>query len=285
MTVRVGLAQIAPFKAEIDRNLDAMAEAIRQASAEGVDLVTFAETAVSGYFLEGGVLECAMSGEELAERLGKRLAGLERGVDVHTGFYEMEGGQVYNSAAYLEFGVGAPRVVDVYRKFFLPTYGVFDEERFVARGHGLGLIETRFGKVGALICEDVWHSILPTLLALRGAQILLIPSASPGRGFSGATVGNLDRYHRMLQAVSEEHGVFCVNTQLIGFEGGKGFVGGSSVTDPFGKRIAEGPVQEPHLLIADLDLDQIEIARHNLPLLADLRGVWDDVLGFAQAVE
>ena len=81
------------------------------------------------------------------------------------------------------------------------------------------------GRLAILICEDIWHSILPSLCAAAGAQLILVPSASPGRGFSGNTVSNLDRYERLLTAVSEEHGVYCVNCHLCGFEGGKGFVG------------------------------------------------------------
>ena len=90
-------------------------------------------------------------------------------------------------------------------------------------------------------------------------------------------IGNLDRYRRMVRAFSEEHGVFGVNCQLNGFEGGKGFVGGSAIFDPFGNLIAESPVMEDHLLVADLDLDLIEIARQNTPLLADLKSHLGDL--------
>jgi len=180
MKVRVALAQIVPEKAKVDQNLDAIADAILQAESEGADLVTFAECIVSAYFLEGGVLECALDRKELADKLAARLKGkLKRPIDAHLGFYEMHDGQVYNSAGYLELGPDFARTVHVYRKFFLPTYGVFDEERFCARGRELGIVQTRFGTMGVLICEDVWHSILPTLLAVRGAHILQRKHAEP----------------------------------------------------------------------------------------------------------
>lgn len=278
MKIRVACAQIAPFKAELDRNLDLIAEAIVTAHGEQVDLVAFAETATTAYFLEGGVLEEAISADDLAARLQSRLVGkISRPIDAVIGFYEMSEGQVYNSAAYIEFSASGARTTFVYRKFFLATYGVFDEDRFVARGREFGVHETRFGKIGILICEDVWHSVMPTLQALGGAKLIIVPSASPARGFSGEKIGNLDRYQRMLRSFAEEHGVFAMNVQLVGFEGGKGFVGGSSVVDPFGETIAVGPVQEEHLLVADLDLDLIQIARHNLPLLADLRSHLEDL--------
>jgi len=271
-------AQIAPKKGDLAANLDAIAEVATQASADGVDLVIFPEGSTTGYFLEGGVLEAALTEDELLAAVAGRLKGkLTRPLDVVVGFYQKAGGNLYNSAAYLELGPDGGRIVHVYRKFFLPTYGVFDEERFVARGKELGVFDTRLGRVGILICEDLWHSILPTLTALAGAQLLIVPSASPGRGFTGATVDSLDRYHRLLTAVAEEHGIWCANCQLCGFEGGKGFVGGSSIVDPNGAAVAVSPVVEPHLLVADVDLDLITIARTSSPLLADLENAWSDI--------
>jgi N-carbamoylputrescine amidase len=276
MPLKVALAQIAPEKAEVELNLDTIADAIMQASAEGAELVLLPEAATTGYFLEGGTLESSLTADELAEKLTLRLRML-RPVDALIGFYQRADGNLYNAAAYLEIGSEGVQVKGVYRKFFLPTYGVFDEERFVARGTQLGVFDTRLGRVGVLICEDVWHSILPTLCAVAGAQMILVVSASPGRGFSGEHVGNLDRYARMLKGVSEEHGVYCLNCQLCGFEGGKGFVGGSMVVDPNGEIIAQSPVLDPHLLLAEIDLDLIPIARNQTPLLADLQSAWGDV--------
>ena len=276
MAFTVALAQTAPVKADVSRNLDQIASLCTQSSEEGAELIVFPEGAVTGYFLEGGVLELALTADEMLRELSKRLK-IERPLDVLVGFYEKDGGNLYNSAAYLELGPNAGRVVHVYRKFFLPTYGVFDEERFVSRGTELGVFETRLGRVGVLICEDVWHSILPALCALRGAQTILIPSASPARGFSDGVPENTDRYRRMVRAVSEEHGVWCANAHLCGFEGGKGFVGGSFFVDPFGKVVAESPILEEHLLLANIDLDLIEIARAQTPLISDLKGSWPTV--------
>lgn len=278
MAWSVACAQFAPRKADVPSNLDRIAELVIQASGEGAELVVFPEAATSGYFLEGGVLECALSGEELRDGLCARLKGqLNKPVDALVGFYQSEGGNLYNSAAYLEFGAADSALRHVYKKFFLPTYGVFDEERFVSRGREIAVFDTRLGKLGVLICEDIWHSILPTLAAVAGAQVLLVPSASPARGFSGAQIGNLEHYERMMGSISEEHGVYCVNCQLTGFEGGKGLSGGSSVSDPKGKIIARGPNGEEFLLLASIDLDQITIARAGLPLISDLQSAWEDI--------
>lgn len=278
MSFRAACAQFAPEKAEVDANLDAIAAIVLQAHGEEVDLVTFPETSTTGYFLEGGVLESSLSAEGLRSALEARLKGkISSAIDVAIGFYENENGTLYNSAAYFEVTSSGVRIVHVYHKFFLPTYGVFDEERFITRGRKMGVFETRFGRMALLICEDAWHGILPTIAAVEGAQVLIVPSASPGRGFQETDAYNHDRYRRLFRAISEEHGIYSINPQLIGFEGGKGFVGGSMVVDPFGKVVVQAPLSDPTLMIADVDLDLVAIVRAQSPLISDLQTAWADI--------
>lgn len=281
MVLRAAVAQIAPDKGQTEFNLNRIASIIRQAADEGAGLICFPETCTTGYFLEGGVLEHAMTADALAEAVGRRLTG-SGAIDVVLGFYEKAEATLYNSAAVLRWDGSACHVSSVYRKFFLPTYGVFDEERFVSAGRELGVFEGSWGLGGLLICEDIWHSILGTLLAVYGAQVVVVPSASPARGFDGPTIGNLDRYSRMVRAVSEEHGVFTLNPMLVGFEGGKGFVGGSRIVDPMGQVLAEAPVGEEALIVADLDLDLVAVARTQAPLLADLKTAWSSLRSFVE---
>jgi predicted amidohydrolase len=278
MAFKVACAQFAPVKAEVDKNLDTIAEIIVQAHQESADLVLLPEAATSGYFLEGGVLESSLTSTQLLDALWTRLATkLSSTVDVVLGFYENNDGTLYNSAAYVEISPDGPRLVGVYRKFFLPTYGVFDEERFVSRGRDLGVFDSRLGKIAVLICEDVWHGVLPMLCAVHGAQLILVPAASPGRGFSGPEIENHDRYRRLFRGIAEEHGVFCANAQLCGFEGGKGFIGGSMLVDPFGKVLAQAPVGQEHLLIGEIDPYLVAVSRAQSPLISDLQSVWEVV--------
>src|ERR1700722_12742985 len=128
MPFRVACGQFAPFKAEVDKNLDRITEIILQAQDEQVDLLTFPEACTTGYFLEGGVLEASLTIDALTERLEARLEGkVTRAMDVVLGFYQNMGGNLYNSAAYLEVHEEGIIAQGVYQKFFLPTYGVFDE--------------------------------------------------------------------------------------------------------------------------------------------------------------
>lgn len=285
MSFKLACAQTAPKKADLQANISDILSIAKQASDASVDLLVFPEASTSGYFLEGGVLESSMTSADLLEALRPLASTISRPLDLLLGFYERSEANLYNSAAYLTFANGAVELVHVYRKFFLATYGVFDESRFVGRGRDLGVIDTRFGRIGILICEDVWHSVMPSIAAAAGAQLLLIPSASPGRGFTGPEPASLARYRRILVAASEEHGVWSVNCQLCGFEGGKGLIGGSSVVDPFGTIVAESPILDPHLLVATIDLDSAAVARARSPLISDLESAWGDVKRLVEQAE
>jgi len=173
---------------------------------------------------------------------------------------------------YVQLGAREPRIVHVHRKVFLPTYGVFQEERFVEGGHSVRAFDTRWGRAAMLICEDLFHSISATLAALDGAQIILVSSASPARGAEpGSGVpANLGRWRRLAQGAAEEHGVGIAVSQLTGFEGGKGFAGGSLVFGPRGQLLAEAPLWDEAVIDAGLDLEELTAARTDQPLLADL---------------
>ncbi len=278
--IRLALSQFRPTKGEYADNVARICGVITQAAQldPKPDLVVFPETATSGYFVEGGVKELAVTAGTLARDLVAAYKGPQ--LDVAVGFYERFQNHIYNSALYVTLGNKKPEVRHVHRKVFLPTYGVFDEERFVDRGQdGVRSFETSWGgKAAILICEDAWHSLAATVAALEGAQLLIVPSASPARGLGededcdGVTLPtSVVRWERIVRGIAEEHGVFVALANLVGFEGGKGFPGASAVIDPTGKVIARGPLFEEALLPADIDLDSLTTARSDSPLLADLQ--------------
>jgi NAD+ synthetase len=277
MHVEIAVAQFRPVKGDPAASLDRIeASFARILERDTVpEVVLYPETALTGYFLEGGVREHAVPAMRLASDLTERYTragGGGRPLDVVLGFYEVWGHRLYNSAMYVELGTGEPRIVHVHRKVFLPTYGVFQEERFVEAGHAVRAFDTRWGRAAMLICEDLFHSISATLAALDGAQLLLVPSASPARGAEpGSGIpSNLARWHRLAQGAAEEHGVGVAVAQLTGFEGGKGFAGGSVVFGPRGQLLAEGPLWDEAVIGAGLDLEELTAARTDQPLLADL---------------
>jgi N-carbamoylputrescine amidase len=241
MKMRVVAVQFKPRKGDVEQNLDRVAAVLHQIVEEDdpADVVVFPETITSGYFLEGGVREAARTREQILEALVKRYLPFARPepLDVVLGFYEVWHGKYYNSALYLTLSAQPEscRIVHTHRKFFLPTYGVFQEKRFVARGRNIEVFPTRFGPATVLICEDVWHSITGAIAALKGAELFYVIAASPGRGFHGESLGNAMKWQQLLCNMAEEHGVWVVNASLVGFEGGKGFVGNSMVVNPLGR--------------------------------------------------
>ncbi|MBV9103310.1 MAG: beta-ureidopropionase, partial [Candidatus Eremiobacteraeota bacterium] len=238
--------------------------------------------ALTGYFLEGAVYDLSFRAEELAERIAglwRERGEARRAVDIALGFYENDGGTYYNAALYVNVEADGERLLHVHRKMFLPTYGVFDEERFLSRGRRLEAFDTRFGRMALLICEDAWHAIVPTVAAVKGARILLIPSASPGRGFEGpGELETVTRWKHMLQLYASEHGVYIIYAGLTGFEGGKGMTGSSSIVDPRGELLAVAPVLGPCIVRAEIEPREIDVARASLPLLGDLQAVLPDLL-------
>ncbi len=253
--LNIAVVQFRPAKGAYRENLARLGEIFREAAALDPipDLLILPESALTGYFLEGGVAELALPADELLADLTELHAtsGAPQ-LDLSIGFYEVWRNRLYNSALYCTLGGSDAGIRHVHRKVFLPTYGVFDEERFVEAGSNVTAFDTAWGRAAMMICEDVWHSIMPTLAALDGAQLLIVPSATPARGLqpedNGGVPANLEKWDRLAQTISEEHGVYLTMAQLVGFEGGKAFAGGSIVTDPRGEIIARGPVFDEALL-------------------------------------
>jgi NAD+ synthetase len=280
---RIALAQIRTTKGDYGANLARLGSVFSQivavAKRDPVDLVITPETATSGYFVEGAVRELAVTtGTLVRDVAAQHAAATAPPLDAAVAFYEVFQNQLFNSCAYVRLEGGKkPEVIHVHRKVFLPTYGLFDEDRFVEQGHEFRAFDTSFGmRAAILICEDAWHSISGTIAALDGAQLIIVPSAPPARGTDNAPDGttlpaSTVRWERLVRGIAEEHGVYVALTNLVGFEGGKGFPGGSVVIGPAGEVVVRGPLFDEAIVPAVIDADVITHARADAPLLADLR--------------
>ena len=289
--LRLAIAQVRPHKGAYQENLRRFGSLFREIGRwpEPPELVVAPETALTGYFLEGGVRDLAISADQLFTDLTEqhRSAGVPP-FDVALGFYEVYGNRLYNSGLYATLGGSEAGIRHIHRKIFLPTYGVFDEERFVEAGRSVQAFDTRWGRAAMLICEDAWHSFTPMLAALDGAQIIIIPSASPARGVISTddTAGrpvSVARWNRLVQDIAGEHGVYVALAQLVGFEGGKGFPGGSILAGPRGDILTQAPVFQEAIVPAVIDFEEITRARTDLPLLADLEMRLPHLLGSLHA--
>src|SRR5437870_2273803 len=300
---RLALAQLRPKKGDYAANIEKIGGVLAQLATlePPVDLVVFPETATSGYFVEGGVRDVAVTGGTLFRDLSlAHEAAKAPPIDVAVGFYELFQNRYYNSCLYASLGnalsgnassgnaspgiaspgnaspdLAPPGIRHVHRKVFLPTYGVFDEERFVERGRDIRAFDTRRGRAAILICEDAWHSVSGMIAALQGAQLVIVPSASPARGTGTDEEGtrlpaSVVRWERIVRGIADEHGVWVALAGLVGFEGGKGFPGASVLVNPSGEIVLRGPLFEEAVLTYDLDFDETTRARAEAPLLADL---------------
>jgi len=281
--IRLAIAQLRPTKGEYAANVQRIGGVLAQIAKldPPVDLLVLPETATSGYFVEGGVRDVAVTAGTLFRdlTLQHEAAGAPP-LDIAVGFYEVFQNRFYNACLYASLGSASPRsaspgIRHVHRKVFLPTYGVFDEERFVERGREIQAFDTRWGRAAILICEDAWHSIAGTITALDGAQLIIVPSASPARGTGIDEEGtrlpaSVVRWERIARGLADEHGLWVALANLVGFEGGKGFPGGSVLVNPHGQIVLRGPLFEEALLTYELDLDELTRARADAPLLADL---------------
>jgi NAD+ synthase (glutamine-hydrolysing) len=273
--LHIAIAQFRPRKGDVQGNLRRVGEVLAQAAAlePRPHVVQFPETSLSGYFVEGGVRETALTADEFAAGLAAAYQGPP--IDAVIGFYEKLDGDLHNSMAYVRCG-SSVEILHIHRKTFLPTYGLFDEERFVERGYEIRAFDAPWGRAAMLICEDAWHSLTGLIAALDGAHVIFVSSASPARGAferteGGSMPGSVARWDRLIRDIAEEHSVFVTLSALVGSEGGRMFQGGSLVVGPRGDTRSRAPAFEEALLTADIDLDDITKARADSPMLSDMR--------------
>jgi NAD+ synthase (glutamine-hydrolysing) len=268
MNLRLALAQISTKLGNTPANLEKHMAFIQQAKAAGADLVVFPELSLTGYALQdlASAVACHPTPDDPNFR---PLLAASQEVDIAVGFVEEDvRTRFFISAAYLSRG----QVVHVHRKVYLPTYGMFDEGRFFALGDRIQAFDTRFGRMGMLICEDFWHASPPYLLWLDGADLFLFMSASPGRGLGAGDALESARWvEHVNQGYANLFTSFVAHTNKVGFEDGLNFWGGSMVYNPNGQEIAKAPYYEETLLLTELDLDQLHRTRARLPLLRDER--------------
>src|SRR5688572_3034576 len=295
-SVHLAIVQFKPRKGDYAGNLAHLGEIFAQLDSLNPrpQVAFLPETAVSGYFLEGGVRDHAVTAGTLVRDLDEQYRAAVPSLapmDVGLGFYEVWNNSIYNSALYVTLGGESPIVRHVHRKVFLPTYGMFDEERFVDRGRELRAFDTSWGRAALLVCEDAWHSLSGTIAALDGAQTIFLLAAPPARGAWPQLTGDptvpasVNRWERLARDIAEEHGVHVVLSNLVGSEGGKIFPGASMVLGPKGELRARGPLWEEALVTAVLDPDDVTRARADMPLIADLEVMVPHLVANIQRIE
>jgi NAD+ synthase (glutamine-hydrolysing) len=268
MKLSLALAQIntklGVLNANLERHLSLADEAIRS----GADLLVFPELSLTGYVLQDLTPAVAIT-PSATDPIFQPLLEASQGIDMVVGFVEEDRRhRFFIASAYLSKG----EVLHVHHKVYLPTYGLFDEGRFFAWGDTIRAFDTRFGRLGMLICEDFWHASPPYLLWLDGADLFLFSSASPGRGLNSEPRLESARWvEHINRAYASLFTSFVVHANRVGYEDGLNFWGGSTIYDPNGELIAKGPYHQEALTLAQIDLNQLHRTRARLPLLRDER--------------
>jgi NAD+ synthase (glutamine-hydrolysing) len=239
--MRVALAQLNVVVGDLDGNVERIVRAVSEAQGAAADLVVFPELAVTGY-----------PPEDLLLRPGFVRAAREAVAEVARACTEtvaLVGAPAFDrDLANAAFVCAEGAVQGVYRKHFLPNYGVFDEHRYFAAGRELVLLEMGDVLVGPTICEDVWQPGPPaTDLALAGATLLVNLSASPFH------VGKAEDREEMLVTRARDNAVYVAFCNLVGGQDELVFDGHSVVLDDEGEVVARAPGFEEALLVVDVD--------------------------------
>jgi len=260
------MAQIAPRLGDLHKNLELHLEQIEAARRQHADLIVFPELSLTGYVVRDMVPDLAISpaGPEIA-----RLIEAAGPMAMVVGFIEESARhKFHNAALWAEGG----RVLHVHRKVYLPTYGLFDEQRYFAAGDRFVAFDTaRFGRVGLLVCEDFWHLSAVAILQAEEIDMLVCASNSPARGVDADKVRTAETYQQIAKTFAQLLGATVVSVNRVGFEDGLCFWGGSQAVGPDGGVIADSPMFDPALSIAAFDPAELRRQRLITPLARDER--------------
>lgn len=257
MSWTLALAQTDPVLGDLRANVDRHVAVAARARDNGASLVCFPELSLTGYTVRDMHWDLAVDPVRPPSAL-RPLLDLSRSVSVIVGGIEdSPDGSIYN-AAFLVSG-GSIRVV--HRKVYPPTYGMFEELRYFSSGDSVRAFDIEQGRIGVLICEDLWHLPLPYLLARDGATVILGLVASPTRlaGSSSLLPADINgENHRAYARLLSVYLGFC---NRVGFEDGVNFWGGSSVISPAGTPVAIGKSFAEDLVLATINPDDVKRSR------------------------
>ena len=259
-------------------NLAGTVEAIREAGKRGAQVVCLEELFRSQYFCREENADNFDLAEPIPGPTTEELSKLARQMDIVivASIFERRAAGLYHNTAVVLDADGA--LLGLYRKMHIPDDPLYYEKFYFTPGDlGFPNFDTRYGRIGVLVCWDQWYPEGARLSSLRGANILFYPTAigwhpSEKAGFGAA---QLDAWRTIQRSHAIANGIFVAAVNRVGFEGppdsGLEFWGSSFVADPFGQLIAESPTNSEEILIAECDLRRMEEVRRNWPFLRDRR--------------
>jgi len=257
----VALAQISCKPGDKQGNLKKIEKMALRAHKEGADLLIMPELSLTGYVVRDQIYELA---EEIPGESTRHMQRIAKNTDLHIVFGMPELSKnaqatLYNAAVL----VNPHGVVGKYRKMYLPTHSVFEEKRYFRPGYQPAVFSTNLGKIGLIICYDIFFPEVARLARLEGAQLIVCISASPGvrRAF----------FEVLTTARAMENTAYLAFVNLSGIEDGLQFWGGSRLVGPNGKILVQAKYDEEDFVLHEIDYADLKSVEPFVPTLKDLR--------------
>jgi predicted amidohydrolase len=243
---KIALAQINPALGDLDKNIKKHLAFCDRAIKQNADLIVFPELSLTGYSIKDLNFDLAVNlqGNKLLKPLeekSKKISIICGGIEEDTNY------GIFNTAFYIEGG----KCRFSHRKIYPPDYGMFEEIRYFSKGKSNDVYDSKFGNLGIMVCEDLWHISVPLLMALKGAKVLIT-----------IVIKNYEinsEHHKAYARLLSSYVVFC---NRVGFEDGVNFWGGSEVVDPFGNVVKTAKMFDEDLIYAEINYNNIRRSRH-----------------------
>ena len=265
---KIALAQIGCKRADKKENLKKIENFVEKAKNQSADLIVFPELSLTGYVVRDQIYELAETIPGLSTQVIEKIAEKTQ-MYIVFGMPELSEktqATIYNTAVL----VGPKGYIGKYRKMYLPTHSVFEEKRYFRPGYQAVAFDTEIGKIGLIICYDIFFPEVSRLTRLKGAQLIVCISASPAvrKTF----------FEILTAARAIENTAFLAYVNLVGIENGLQFWGGSRLIAPNGKVLAKAKYDEEDLVMCDVNYSDIKPIETFVPTLKDLRPELFDAL-------
>ncbi|HDD69795.1 MAG TPA: carbon-nitrogen hydrolase family protein [Candidatus Bathyarchaeota archaeon] len=265
---KIALAQIGCKRADKKENLKKIENFVEKAKNQSADLIVFPELSLTGYVVRDQIYELAETIPGPSTQVIEKIAEKTQ-MYIVFGMPELSEktqATIYNTAVL----VGPKGYIGKYRKMYLPTHSVFEEKRYFRPGYQAVAFDTEIGKIGLIICYDIFFPEVSRLTRLKGAQLIVCISASPAvrKTF----------FEILTAARAIENTAFLAYINLVGIENGLQFWGGSRLIAPNGKVLAKAKYDEEDLVMCDVNYSDIKPIETFVPTLKDLRPELFDAL-------
>ena len=268
--MNVSIVSMRPQIGEKNANISTMKSYIQKAES---DLIVFGEMTLTGYPCKDDLRTLAepINGESI-----KQLQAIAKQQQKHIIFGMPLSdrnitGLIHNTSILIQ----PDGTVNAYKKWFLPTFGPFEEKLFFDEGENLPVFQTKIGTIGLCICYDIYFPEITKALTLQGAEIIICISASPSV--------TRTYFETILPARAIENTTFMVYANIVGNQENLVFWGGSQAYDPLGNLLGKAPYFEENMVTYSLDLAKISLARANRPVIRDIRSeIYQDLYQYSR---